>query len=64
MAYAARFPGLPGYGAVCMDDPRQAKDTAKLVANWIRRGAQIERVSAAEARAGLAQYLEAKMRKP
>ncbi len=64
MAYAARFPGMPGYGAVCVDDPEHTKSTAKHVADYVRRGATVERVTLDQARAGMGEYLEAKMAKP
>jgi hypothetical protein len=58
--YVARFPGMPGYGAWCADDPKYKKDTAKTVADWIKRGATIERVTIEAAKAGMLEYLEAK----
>lgn len=58
--YVARFPGMPGYGAWCADDPKYKKDTAKTVADWIKRGATIERVTIDAAKAGMLEYLEAK----
>ena len=63
MAYAARFPGKPGFGAVCVDRPEFAKDTAKDIAGWIRKGATIERVSVESARAGMSEYLAARIGK-
>lgn len=60
MAYAARFPGKPGFGAVCVDDPDHPKDTAKDIAGWIRRGATVERVTVEAARAGMVEYLDAR----
>lgn len=61
--YVARFPGMPGYGAWCVDDPQHKKDTAKTVADWIKRGATVERVTTDVARAGMLEYLEAKKKK-
>ena len=61
--YVARFPGMPGYGAWCADDPKYKKDTAKTVADWIKRGATIERVTIDAAKAGMLEYLEAKEKK-
>lgn len=58
--YVARFPGMPGYGAWCADDPKYKKDTAKTVADWIKRGATIERVTIEAAKAGMLEYLDAK----
>lgn len=58
--YVARFPGMPGCGAWCADDPKYKKDTAKTIAGWIRRGATIERVTIDIAKAGMLEYLQAK----
>jgi hypothetical protein len=63
MAYAARFPGMPGFGAVCVDKPEYAKATAKDIAGWIRRGASVERVSVEAARMGMTEYLDARRAK-
>ena len=60
MAYAARYPGTVGYGAVMVDTPDLAKETAKFVAKAIRDGAAVERVSVEAAREGIAAYLKAK----
>lgn len=60
MAYAARFPGMPGYGAVVVDDPKHVKSTAKTVADYVRRGASVERVTLDEARKGMGEYLAAR----
>lgn len=61
MAYAARFPGKPGFGAVCVDKPEYAKETAKSIAGWVRSGATVERVSIQTARDGMAEYCTARM---
>lgn len=58
--YVARFPGMPGYGAWVADDPKYKADTAKTVADWIKRGATIERVTTDVAKAGMLEYLNAK----
>lgn len=60
MVYAARFPSMPGYGAVCVDDPAHKKDTAKTIADWIKRGGTIERVPRQIAIDGMGEYLKAK----
>ena len=57
MAYAARFPGTKGYGAITVDMPEYAKATAKDVARWIRKGATIEHVSVEAARDGMLEYV-------
>ncbi len=58
MVYAARFPGTKGYGAVTVDLPDHKKITAKEVADWIRRGATVERVTIEAARAGMIEYMD------
>lgn len=62
MCYAARFPGKPGYGAVSMDLPEHRKETAKTIADWIKCGATIERVTLSAAREGMGEYLLHKKR--
>ncbi len=47
--YIARD-GSPGAFAAVVIDPRYAKDTAKTVAAWIRKGATVEMVSVIDAR--------------
>ena len=57
MAYVAADPEQPGAAwACCVDDPHRTKDTAKELANWVRRGAQIMRVDIATARAMMAKW--------
>jgi hypothetical protein len=58
MAYAARFPGMPGYGAIAVDFAD--KETAKFVADCIRRGAHVERVTVKAASDGMGIYLAAR----
>jgi hypothetical protein len=36
--------------AMCCDDDGEENETAKYIANWIRRGLKVERVSDAEYR--------------
>ena len=60
MCYAARFPGMPGYGAICADEPQYSKATSKDIADWILRGAYIERVTTAVAVEGARVYSAAK----
>ena len=59
MAYGARFAGHPGFGAVCVDKPEFANETANSLAGWIKQGATIERVSLQAARDGIGEYLAA-----
>lgn len=58
MCYAARSPGKPGYTAVCVDDPKFAKETAKDIARWIREGRTIERVTTKQAGKGMDEFLK------
>jgi len=45
MCYVAADPTQPGAAwAVTVDKPEYAKDTAKCIAQWIRKGAHIQRV--------------------
>ena len=45
MFYVAADPEQPGAcWAACVDKPEYAKDTAKDLADWVSRGAQIMRV--------------------
>ena len=51
MCYVASDPSQPGTAwAAIVDDPAYAKDTAKEISKWIKKGAHILRVSAPEAR--------------
>lgn len=63
MAYGARFPSMPGFGAVMVDDPSRKADTAKFVSDCINDGATIERVTIDHARRGVSEYLAAKSEK-
>ena len=45
MFYVASDPEQPGgCWAACVDKPEYAKSTAKDLADWVKRGARIERV--------------------
>lgn len=51
MVYVAADPTQPGAAwAACVDDPRWAKDTAKDIAGWVRKGATVMRVTPEVAR--------------
>lgn len=51
MVYVAADPAQPGSAwAACVDDPRWAKDTAKDIAGWVRKGAIVMRVTPEVAR--------------
>lgn len=58
--YVAKFPDMPGYGAACIDDddPKWRKEIARTIADWIRRGATVERVTRHEACEGLLKFHE------
>jgi len=60
MAYAAKFDGMPGFGAVCVDDADTKKDLPKIVGGWLRHGATVEHVTVEQAKEGLGEYLAAK----
>lgn len=57
MFYVASQPGKPGFYAACVDDPAYKKDTSKFVAEHIRKGATVTRVTGSEMRAGLDVWL-------
>lgn len=59
IVYAARFPSMPGYGAVCADVPEHKKNTARTIAGWIKRGGTVERVPRQAAIDGMREYLTA-----
>jgi hypothetical protein len=51
MVYVAADPDQPGAAwAACVDDPRWAKDTAKDISGWVRKGATVMRVTPEVAR--------------
>lgn len=51
MLYVAADPTQPGAAwAACVDDPRWAKETAKDIAGWARKGATVMRVTPEVAR--------------
>ena len=63
MDYVAKFPGMPGYGALCVDDLEYAEDTAKTIADWRQRGATVERVTVEVAGVGMREYLAEQQRR-
>ncbi len=56
--YCAVKPGRPGFVAIYIDVD-DAKETANTLASWVRQGRIIERRTIAEARAGMAAYIDA-----
>ena len=51
MAYVAADPLQPGAAWACtVDEPKYAKDTAKALADWVKRGAIVQRVDLQTAR--------------
>ncbi len=45
MVYVAADPLQPGAAyAICVDRPEYARETAKTIAQWVRRGANVMRV--------------------
>lgn len=63
--YVARFPGIPGYGAACVDDPdpKWRKELSRTISGWIKRGATVERVHRSVAADGLKEYLDERKRR-
>lgn len=58
MVYVAADPNQPGAAwAACVDDPAYAKETAKEIADWIRQGATIMRVTSDVAREMLMKWV-------
>lgn len=58
MFFVASFPEYPDEAfAACVDEPQYKKDTAKTVSDWIKRGAIVRRVSAAEGKAMMDRYV-------
>lgn len=57
MAYGARQKGEPGFVAVVADLPGQQRETAKTVAEWIRDGLEVERVTAKAAGDGFVEHM-------
>lgn len=52
MAYVAADPKQPGAAWACIvDDPKYINDTAKEIAAWVRKGANVMRVDIDTARA-------------
>lgn len=46
MVYVAADPAQPGEAwAICVDDPRWAKETAESIAEWVKDGANVLRVT-------------------
>lgn len=63
MVYVAADPTQPGAAwAACVDDPRWAKETAKDIAGWVRKGAFVMRVTPEAAREMLAKWVRPKKR--
>ena len=60
MCYVASLPGVPGYCAAAVGDPRWAKETAKTISAWVREGRTVERVTDNAAKLGLNEYLAAR----
>jgi anti-sigma factor ChrR (cupin superfamily) len=62
MVYVAADPNQPGAAwAAFVDDPTDApnikKDMAKEIAQWVRQGAEVQRVSVADARVMLSKWV-------
>ena len=58
MCYVAADPNQPGAAwAVCVDEPRFAKETANDIAGWVRKGANVMRVKREVAREMLEKWV-------
>jgi hypothetical protein len=58
MCYVAADPKQPGAAwAATADKPQYAKDTAKIIADWVRRGANVMRVPTETAREMLSKWV-------
>ena len=58
MCYVAAEPKQPGAAwALFVDKPEHAKDIAKEIAGWIRKGANVQRVSCEEGKAMLMKWV-------
>lgn len=58
MLYVAADRTQPGAAwAACVDDPRWAKETAKDIAGWVRKGATVMRVTPDVAREMMAKWV-------
>lgn len=63
MVYVATDPNQPGAAWACtVDRAEYAKDTAKTLSDWVRRGAKVERVHIDTARTMLAKWVRPKKR--
>lgn len=58
MCYIARVEGQPGCFAACADMKEHPKDTARFVAEHVRKGHIVERVTSEKARDMLGQWLK------
>lgn len=56
--YVAMRPGVPGAYAACADMASMPKETARFVADEIKRGAIVERVPTEDARRLLGEYIK------
>lgn len=57
MAYVAADPTQPGAAWACsVDEPKYAKDNARLIAGWVRKGAHVMRVTVPVAREMMAKW--------
>lgn len=48
MVYVAEDRNQPGAAfAICVDEPKYAKDTAETISDWVKRGGIVQRVDRA-----------------
>ncbi len=60
MFYVASTYDMPGYYAMCVDDPRYTKEAAEFIAEVLAEGGHITRVNGEEMRRGADEYLKAR----
>lgn len=60
MVYVAKEPGMPGFAAICVDRPEWKDATAKTIAEWVRDGYAVERVTLETGRDGMTIFLQAR----
>jgi hypothetical protein len=64
MVYVAADPKQPGAAwAICVDRPEWAKDTAKTISDWIKRGANVQRVGLEEGKEMIQRWVKPKVSK-
>jgi uncharacterized protein YcfJ len=64
MAYVAADPAQPGAAwAAFVDKPQYKADLAKVIASWVRKGAQVQRVPVQQARDMMSKWVRPEKKK-